>query len=322
MADVLHFEMPKAELNPALSRLRTALIPQGKSSDLQLRIANRLWGQQGFHFRPEYLEETQTHFGAEMGLVNFKARDATQRMINLWVEKQTDRKITNLIGPDVLNRDTRLVVTNAIYFKAMWATTFNRKLTSEAPFHVSRSQWVPVSMMHQTSNLSYGESDVAQVLKMPYGGSPRLSMVIVLPKKVGGLSDVEKMLNNQYLAHLLSSLKTYEVRLHFPRFKMEAQIQLSDTLQKMGMPLAFTPSADFSGISQKEPLWISAVVHKAFVDVNEEGTEAAAATAGMGTFGGPMHRERVEFRADRPFLFFIQDERTKCILFLGRLTNP
>jgi serpin B len=219
---------------------------------------------------------------------------------------------------------TRLVLTNAIYFKGDWTEPFKKEATQEAPFHLSREQRTTVPLMHRTDDFRYAAVDDLQILELPYGQQGHLSMVVLLPKAVDGLPQMEKKLSSENLQTWLAGLRSREVRVFLPRFKMTSQFQLKDVLESMGMTSAFTPgAADFSRLSSEGELFLSAVIHKAFVDVNEEGTEAAAATAAtVALTAAPVAQEPAVFRADHPFVFLIRDNRTQSILFLGRLMNP
>ncbi|HEX4145398.1 MAG TPA: serpin family protein [Pirellulales bacterium] len=324
MARVLHFPLPKARLNPAFNRLRAQLTGSGQTPDFQLRVANRLWGQQGFHFLPEFLRVTGTDFGAELGLLDFKQAETARTTINAWVDERTDHKIPDLLARGVVDTSTRLVLTNAIYFKARWTHEFSKSATTDAPFHISVSQQVAVPTMHQMHRLRYCVIDNVQLLELPYGEFGTLSMLVLLPKAIDGLGDLEKRLTRSNLQTWTAGLQPRLVNVRFPRFKMTSEFSLADVLESLGMPLAFSTKADFSGMSSEEQFFISAVIHKAFVDVNEEGTEAAAATAvGIRLMAAPPSPEKpVEFRADHPFAFIILDSQTQSILFLGRLANP
>jgi serpin B len=324
MAKVLHFAVPEAKVPPAFGTLRKVLNSGDETFGYQLRVANRLWGQKGFHFLPEFLAVTKANFGAELGLLDFNQDEAARNTINSWIAKQTDDKIQDLLAPDVLDANTRLVLTNAIYFQARWTHEFDKHDTTDAPFHTSASAQVAVPTMHQTEDLRYGAADGIQVLELPYAHDGSLSLLILLPGKVDGLADLEKRLSGENLQKWSNGLKRQLVKVDLPRFKMTSEFSLSDVLKAMGMPLAFSNKADFSKMTTQEPLLISAVVHKAFVDVNEEGTEAAAATAVTMAAEKTAEEEEkpVEFRADHPFVFLIRDHRTEGILFLGRLANP
>jgi serpin B len=324
MAEVLHFTVPEQELHQAMARLRENLLA-GMEKGYQLRVANRLWGQQGYGFLPEFLQTTRKFYGAELGVVDFAQKtEATRQEINQWVEKQTEEKIKDLLAPGVLDPQTRLVLTNAIYFKGNWQEKFEKEATRDAPFHLSADNEITVPMMHQTDRFGYKAIEGLQVLEMPYAKG-ELSMVVLLPKEIEGLSELEKKLTPGNLQAWTEGFRRQKVIVYVPRFKMTSQFGLKDTLQALGMTVAFDAGkADFSRISRGEGLCISAVVHKAFVDVNEEGTEAAAATGVVmrATAARFQPEEPPTFRADHPFLFLIRDNQTGAILFMGRVANP
>jgi serpin B len=324
MAETLHFTVPKAELNQAMARLRNRLLADSTKGYV-LRVANRLWGQKGYEFLPEFLETTRKDYGAELAIVDFAQTEQARQEINGWVEKQTEEKIKDLLAPGVLDARTRLVLTNAIYFKGMWQETFSKGATQDAPFHLSADKQITVPMMHQTKQFGYRAANDLQVLEMPYAKG-ELSMIVLLPKQIDGLPLLEKKVTPEKLQEWSKGLRRQNVIVYVPRFKMTSEFSLKDTLQALGMALAFDEvKADFSRMSHnKDGLYISAVVHKAFVDVNEEGTEAAAAT-GVAMRAMAAHIQPEEpptFRADHPFLFLIRENQTGSILFMGRVTNP
>lgn len=324
MAKVLHISLPDSDLHSANDALRMVLINTDVKTGFQLRVANRLWIQTSFHLLPGFLELTKASYGAEMGLVDFHQTEAARTAINSWIEDQTDRKIQNLLVPGSLVPETKLVLTNAIYFKARWKDEFNPKSTEDAPFYISASQSVVVPTMRRLHRFPYAAIDNAQILELPYGQDGSLSMLIVLPKTADGFEELEKKLSSKKLETWIGSLRSRTVEVRLPKFKMTAEFSLKPLLESMGMPLAFSDQANFSRISTQEPLKISAVIHKAFVDLNEEGTEAAAATAVlmMPTAAAPDREKPIEFRADHPFVFLIRHRKTQSILFMGRLMNP
>jgi len=237
------------------------------------------------------------------------------------VEKKTRNKIKNLIPKGVLNRLTRLVLTNAIYFKGNWESQFKKDRTKDGPFTLAGGEKVNVTMMNQTADFNYMETEDFQGLELPYVDN-ELSMIILLPKRVDGLAEFEKTLTLKNLSQWLAKLRKRKVIVSVPKFKMTSQFRLAEVLKSMGMTDAFVPDvADFSGMNGKRDLFISAVIHKAYVDVNEEGTEAAAATAVVVGITSMPARPPV-FRADHPFLFLIRDNHSGSILFIGRVTNP
>ena len=324
MAQVLHFTAPEAKLHQDMARLRESLLAEGKKG-YQLRVANRLWGQKGFEFLSDFLQTTRKHYEAELGVVNFvENTEGARQEINRWVEIQTEEKIKDLLPPGILNARTRLVLTNAIYFKGNWQQQFNKDGTKDAPFHVLADKEVTVPMMHQTERFGYKATDDLQVLEMPYTNGD-LSMIVLLPNEIEGLPLLETKLTEARLQEWINGLRRQKVRVYVPKFKMESQFGLKETLQAMGMTLAFDDQeADFSRMNSGNGLYISAVVHKAFVDVNEEGTEAAAATGVVMALKSTAvaEPEPPTFRADHPFLFLIRDNHTGSILFLGRVVNP
>ena len=294
---------------------------RGEKSGYELSVANALWGQKGYGFGKEFLELIKVYYDGEFGKVDFvMATETARKTINAWVEKETKGKIRDLIKPGILDASTRLVLTNAIYFKGDWAVKFKEERTRQEPFKLGDAKTVDVPLMRQTEEFGYMEGDDFQALELPYKGED-LSMVVLLPREVDGLSKLEKSLTRESLDQWLSGLRKQEVRVYMPRFKMTCDFRLDQTLTAMGMTDAFLfPGADFSGMDGTKMLFISAVIHKAFVEVNEEGTEAAAATAVImeGVPGPGMPT----FRVDHPFLFLIRDTRSGSILFIGRVMNP
>ena len=322
MAQVLHFPLPQEKLHPAFGDLRRTWDFKGNERGYRLSVANRLWGQEGFDFLPGFLALTREHYGAELAQVDFSRQtEAARRRINAWVEEQTQGKIQDLIPKGVLDAMTRLVLTNAIYFKGDWTEPFRKEATQVAPFHISARQQTDVPLMYQKDEFRYWAGDGQKVLELPYGKGD-LAMLILLPDEIEGLSALEANLTTDNLSRWQSGLRKQDVRIYLPRYKLTSQFQLGDVLKAMGMVRAFTPrEADLLGMSSEQELFLSAVIHKAFVDVNEEGTEAAAATA-VGVKAALAIRQPMVFRADHPFVFLIRDNRTGSILFLGRLVNP
>jgi len=315
--------MSDERLAAAFGKLQKSLKADPKREGYELSVANALWGQRGYDFLEEFLEIVETNYGGRLGEVDFAAAtEKARRIINAWVEEKTKNKIKELIKPGVLSSMTRLVLTNAIYFKGAWDTPFQEAATRPAAFTLSGGNKVDVPMMHQSDRFKYAEIESFQALELPYAGDD-LSMVILLPKKTDGLSDFEKKLTAKNLSDWLSRLAKRKVIVSIPKFEMTSQFSMASVLKSMGMPDAFAPrKADFSGMNGRRDLFISAVVHKAYVEVNEEGTEAAAATAvAISVTSMPTDRPPT-FRADHPFLFLIRHNQTGSILFIGRVTNP
>lgn len=320
MAEALHFEVPAEELRPGMQALAGAIEPEA-GAGYELHVANALWGMQGYRFQPAFLEVLRTSYQAPLQQVDFAAGDEARQTINAWVARATRDKIEDLIPQGLLTPLTRLVLTNAIYFKGDWAEQFEPGATREAPFTVLDGTQARTKLMHQVSEFGYRETADAQVLSLPYEGGA-LSMVVVLPRKPDGLPALESKLSAATLAGWTQGLRSRKVSVFLPRMKIESAFSLSDTLSAMGMGDAFAGGrADFSGMDGTRELYIQGVVHKAFVEIDEEGTEAAAATGvamGVRSVAAPPP----EFRADHPFLFFIRHEATGSVLFLGRMARP
>src|SRR5271157_759719 len=297
MARVLHFPTPQDKLPEAFRWLHAALRPAAEKPGYRLNEANRLWGQQGYHFLPDFLAVTRDFYHAELAQVDFSGQtELARETINQWVEKQTQEQIKDLVPCGAIKPLTRLVLTNAIYFKGDWTRPFPKAATRDELFHLSSDQTTTSPLMHKTDDFKFAAVDGLKALELPYGNGD-LATIVLLPDAIDGLGALEQ--------------------------KLTPEFSLSTVLAAMGMPLAFDDRADFAGMSTEKYLYISAVLHKAFVDVNEEGTEAAAATGVVVTARAMMRpQEPALFRADHPFLFLIVDNRTKSILFLGRVINP
>jgi serpin B len=323
MSAVLHLPQKGDALHQDLAALISELNGKGKRS-FELSVANALWGHKGYAFQPAFLKLVKDNYGAGLEDVDFANEPAARATINGWVEKQTHEKIKDLIPVGILNDLTRLVLTNAIYFKGTWEDQFEKKATRDQPFHISAAEQVNCSLMTRKGKYAYSESDKFQAVQLPYKGR-ELSMIVLLPRAVDGLPDLERELTAENAAKWLGELKQNDVIVSLPRFKVEAQFSLAPVLQSLGMKDAFSAAdADFSGMTGNRDLFITAVLHKAFVDVNEEGTEAAAASAVvMGLRGMPPREPQPKiFRADHPFIFLIRHEQSGAILFLGRLAKP
>ena len=322
MAEALCFAPMKSEqFHKTFGEIIRQLNSAGEKGGYELVVANALWGQKDYKFLPEFLTLVRENYGGDLQQVDFAAQtEAARKTINAWVESKTKDKIKELIKPGTLDSMTRLVLTNAIYFKGKWASPFKPERTEDSPFVLPDGQKVNVLMMNQTGKFGYMETNDIQVLEMPYVNTD-LSMVILLPKKLDGIKELEKELVSDNLAGWLAKIHKREVQVFFPRFKMTSEFSLAKTLSSMGMPDAFSGKADFSGMTGNKDLFISAVVHKAYVDVNEEGTEAAAAT-GVAMKLTSVGKPPAVFRADHPFIFLIRDNKTGSILFMGRTANP
>jgi serpin B len=324
MAKTLHFELPPDQLHEAMHALLASWKPSNKKQGFRLHVANRLWGQEGDAFHPAFLDLTRTKYGAELARLDFQRKtEAARQTINQWVEAQTEDRIQDLIPSAGVLADARLVLTNAIYFKGAWSRAFDKKMTRDGDFHLSATEKVKAPLMYQQARFRHAATDGLQVLELPYGDDS-LSMLVLLPQRVDGLTELEGKLNLDRLKKWTAALQSEQVIVYLPQFKSTSQFELSSTLRSMGMVSAFDrATADFTGMTGQRDLYISAVIHKAFVDVNEEGTEAAAATGViMPPRAAVEPRKPPVFRADHPFVFLIRDNRNGSILFLGRVVDP
>ncbi len=321
IATTLRFTLPQEEVHSAFASLLAGLNAPERSA-YQLRIANRLWGQTGYGFLPAYVAVTGNKYNAELAQLDFRSEaDQSRRKINSWVEMQTDGKIKDLLPSGAVNSLTRLVLTNAIYFKGKWEHQFDENATKNAPFTLTSGQTIKTPLMSQKKTFKYGEAADLQLLEMSYQGDD-LAMLILLPKKIDGLSGLERQLSHETLQKWSSGMRKQEVLTSIPKFRMTEQLMLNSLLSDLGMPSAFVPGqANFAKMNGRKDLFLNSAVHKAFVEVNEEGTEAAAAT-GLVVGITSVPPKPVLFRADHPFVFMIKDQRTGVILFMGRVENP
>jgi serpin B len=321
MADTLHFTLPQEQLHPAFNGLDLALTRDAEDETFTLKIANSLWGQSGYPLRPEFLDLLAVNYGAGLRLVDFmdaSRREQARAAINNWVSDQTEGKIKELLAEDILTEWTRLVLVNAIYFNAKWKEPFNPGGTQAEVFNLLDGSQVTVPMMSRRAITGYVEGSNYQAVELEYKGD-RARMLILLPAP-GQFAAFEQSLNNAVVDEILQAIQPTDVKLFLPKFSYDASLSLKDTLAEMGMPDAFDMErADFSGIAPIPPrLYISHVEHKAFVAVDELGTEAAAATGVV----GEIVSLPVTVRVDRPFIFVIYDTPTHTILFVGRVLNP
>ncbi len=318
MKQVLHFE--DEGLHESFSKLIASL--NKPAEGYKLSIANALWVQRNYPLLETFLRDIDSYYRAPVNTVDFVTDlDNSIRKVNDWIEEKTAGKIKNMLTRDDVDSLTRLILTNAIYFKGKWKMPFDEKLTKKDFFYENETTKVEVDMMELTEKFEYYEDDQVQVLKLPYAGSS-LSMLIVLPKVSVKLMELEKDLTKEKIEQWLKNLSETRVQLFLPRFKIQQRLSMKETLMKMGMIDPFTDRADFSKIDGTRKLKIQNVIHQAFVEVNEEGTEAAAATAVTMGIKMAMPVMPVIFRADRPFMFFIQEETSNTILFMGRLQKP
>jgi serpin B len=303
-----------------------------KDKKYQLHTANALWAEKSYKLLEDYLKTVEKFYqgkATNVGFIDPSEREKAVLLINSWVSEKTNGKIKEIITPQSVSKLTRLILTNAIYFKGNWKLQFDKNLTKDEDFKVSAEKKVKVPMMrmgmkgfNEYSEFRYTETDELQALELPY--EEELSMLILLPKK--DLKNVEKNLTLKKIVEIKKGMRLTPVDLYLPRFKFETAYSLNQVFPGMGMPTAFSDSADFSGIDGTKKLKISDVIHKAFVEVNEEGTEAAAVTAiqerAIVSVHPPKIKKPVIFRADHPFIFIIQHNKTDAILFMGRFYEP
>ena len=326
MADTLHFSLTQEQLHPAFNALDLELASRGQGAEgrdrkgFRLNIVNSIWGQTGYPFLPVFLDVLAENYDAGLRLMDFQNAPEDSRVrINNWVSDQTEDRINDLIPQGSITPLTRLVLTNAIYFNAAWLYPFDEKLTQDGPFHLLGGTQITVPMMSQTEHFRYASGDGYQAVELPYDGE-ELSMVVFLPES-DRFEEFEASLDAGRVEAIIDNLDWKYLRLTVPKFKYEWGLGLVDTLKAMGMKDAFNTAADFSGIDGTRSLFISDVIHKAFVSVNEAGTEAAAVTAVIFSFTG-VPPTPIELTLDHPFIFLIRDIETGTILFVGRVLNP
>ncbi len=338
MAGALNFELPDERLHSAFNALREELAERGKGREMmvvqpegepvkeniegfRLSIVNALWGQEGYDFLSDYLDLVERYYGGGLRTLDFINEPEPSRLeINNWASEQTEGRIKDLLPPGVINPLTRLILTNAIYFKARWEHEFSEGVTQDDTFYLLDGSEVTVLMMHQQTRFAYAEGDDYQAVRLPYLGG-EIAMVVLLPEE-GRFKAFEDSLDLGRLNKIIGNMESREVKLALPKFEFETEYTLNKTLADLGMTDAFNQgAADFSGMTGNQELFISDAIHKAFVSVDEKGTEAAAVTAIAMVASAPPSGP-VDFTANRPFIFLIQDIKTGAILFVGRVLNP
>ena len=335
MADTLHFGLPQDSLHPTFNALDLELASRGKDDQgdgaegFTLRIANAVWAQHDYEFQQAFIDLLAESYGAGVRHANFReAPDESRVTINDWIEEQTEDKIMDLIPEGAINRRTRMVLTNAIYFNAAWSLPFDEAGTRERPFHLLDGSETLVPMMRKTASFSYAKMDGYQVVDLPYVGR-EISMTILLPDE-GRFREFEDSMDAALVEQALADARREYVALVMPKFEFESQFELAETLKQMGMSNAFDGDmSDFSGMDGNscfagdDPcLHIKEVIHQAFVSVDEQGTEAAAATAVVVAVAESVRPEPIRVAIDRPFIFLVRDSATGTILFLGRVLDP
>ena len=319
MASTLH--LPTAddvEIHQGLSRSIQNLTVA--DAEYRLSIGNRLWAHRDLEMLPEFERITAGYYFAPISRVDFRRPAEARAEINTWTEEQTDGAVQDLIPEGILSDRTRLVLSNAIHFKGDWESAFPEGATVDASFHLSLSETTMVPTMHRQSRFEYTRDEDVQVLRLPYAGDS-MSMVVLLPHERDGLQAFEEGFNAGRFRELTARLTPVTVNVYLPRFRLESTLRLDAALKAMGMILAFDPDrADFSRITGRQDLYLYAALQKAVVEVNEQGTEAAAGSAAVLNTRAMIMP--VEFRADHPFLFAITENANGTILFIGRLSDP
>jgi serpin B len=327
MGDTMNYTLSQERLHPAFNALDLELISRGEGNEakdeegFRLNIANSIWGQTGYSFLEDFLDVLAENYGAGLRLLDFiSAPEESRVTINDWVSEQTEGKIEDLIPQGAICSDTRLVLTNAIYFNAAWEYPFKEELTDQGAFHLLDGGEVTVDMMHLTEMFKYAAGDGYQAVDLFYDGL-ELSMVILIPDE-GRFEEFESALTYENVEAILAELSFENVDLSMPKFTFEFELNLNDALIGMGMSAAFDPMvADFSGMDGTRNLVITEILHKAFIGVDEAGTEAAAATAVI-IGESSIPEGPVDVTINRPFIFFIRDIETGSVLFVGRVLDP
>jgi serpin B len=329
MSRVLQFASQGEPAHDAFAKV-IGRLNASDASLCEVSVASSLWGQKGEPVLPEFLDAVAHHYGGGMNLVDFRSHiEAARHTINEWVEAKTREKIREVIGRGTLGPDPRLIVVNAVYFKGTWVLPFRKSSTREEPFFADGGN-ARVPLMQQQEGFPYLHADGFQAVDLYYRGGD-LSMLVLLPDRKDGLRDLELRLSNRLLDDCISKMRAREVKLFLPQFRLDWSGDLAPPLQTLGMTLAFdSQQADFAGVNGRGPggrdsLFLSAVLHQALVEVNEEGTEAAAATALVesgATLIATRKRPIPIIRADHPFLFAIRDRKSEAILFMGRVADP
>jgi serpin B len=317
--ETLRWTLDGDDLHDAMEGLLSSL----EGEDSGLALANALWGQRGMAFHRRFLDAAHRHYKAGFDEVDFEdAPDRARRTINAWIDERTDHEISELLLPGDVDPETILVLTNAIRFKGTWKVRFDNDETRPAAFRVSDDREVTVQMMRVAGAIFHHyDGEGLELLELPYD-SDRISMLVLLPDEGSELAELEAKLSAGNLASWLSRMQPTRFRsVEIPRFESSMRLELRDALGRLGMPLAFTPEADFSGMTPSRPVWIDDVFHEARIRVDEEGTTAAGSSAVV-LKKGPAPREADLFRADRPFLYLIRDRQTGAVLFFGSLVDP
>ncbi|KPK84229.1 MAG: hypothetical protein AMS27_10530 [Bacteroides sp. SM23_62_1] len=325
MSEVLWFPKEQDTFHPVFKAFTDSLLLSGKDTGAEISIANALWIQDNYPLIQDFLDLAADYYKANAENVSFKTtedREKSRQKINQWVENKTNDKIKELIPQGILSELTRMVITNAIWFNGNWLNPFDKSQTSPSVFHITPQKTVSTDFMHQQKEAGYYEDDEVQAIELPYKNQ-KLSMLVILPREIEGWKLIGRIMTGERLEIIKKGIHFQTVKISLPKFSYESEFQLKQILYNMGMEQAFTNDADFSGMTEENELRIDDVIHKAFIEVSETGTEAAAATAVTMALKTALEEENItQFVADHPFLYFIMDKSTGGIIFMGRVINP
>jgi serpin B len=326
MAHALRFTLPDEGLHPAFNALDQELAQRGDGAQgkheqgFRLNVANAIWGQESYAFLDSFLDTLAANYGAGLRVLDFaRSPEESRVIINDWVSQQTEGRIEDLIPQGTIDPLTRLVLTNAVYFNADWAYPFEERVTRNGPFTLLDGSQVVVPMMRQIESFGYADGEGYQAVELPYDGG-EMSMVVILPES-DRFDEFESTLDGDRVQEIVRDLSYGQVDLTMPTFAFDSRFALSQALAELGMPAAFSRAADFSGMTGTTDLFISDVLHKAFVSVDEQGTEAAAATAEV-MVGSEMPADPTAVDVDHPFILLIRHVETDALLFVGRVLDP
>jgi serine protease inhibitor len=321
ISNTFYFNKNISEFNLAYNKLVENY--SDKKSTVKLFNANSLWIQKGLKLNAEFLENNKKFYSSSANLTDFSSNPEESRItINEWVESNTNNKIKNLLKPSSIDNGTRLVLVNALYFKGAWATKFKKEKNTTENFQIKKKEKIKTEFMNNSVSSWYYEDQYCEIIDIPYS-KKEISLLIILPKSYKKTKKLEKKLNYEYYLNYIENKSRKRIQLALPKFKIESEFDLNESLNQLGIKEAFTMSADFSGITKDEKLYISKVIHKANIELDEEGTEAAAATAVVMRKTTAMTIEDVvEFKANRPFIYLIRNNKTNTIYFIGKVLNP
>ncbi|MFW5725934.1 MAG: serpin family protein [Bacteroidota bacterium] len=322
MSETLFFDPDQDAFHEGFHHWMESVRNKGAVED-RLRVANSMWPQEDFHFVKEYLDLVEKHYNSALYPVDYEGdREAIRQQINQWVLDNTNNLIEELIKPGVLTDDTRLVLVNAIYFLSQWKIAFDENATRKDAFFTKKGSAGQVPFMNMKDTIGWFQGENFRMIELEYAGGD-FSMVIALPDESYEISSLLETINAALFADMAENKSMEEVQVYLPSFRVRSSFDMEETLASMGMPQAFSNSANFSGMTQLDDLKIDKVIHQAYIDVNEEGTEAAASTAVVIIRkSAVVGEEPLVFRANRPFLYFIKENTNNAILFMGKVSDP